>query len=215
MTSHRTTLSVVDMHTAGEPVRIVADGYPALESATLLGRRREALERHDHLRRFLMREPRGHAGMYGVLVTPPTRPDVVASVLFMHGEGYSTMCGHATVALGRYLVERGFVAPTPPVTRFQIEAPCGVLRVEAHENGDVRFESVPAFVLERDRPVRLDGYAPFRCDIAYGGAFYAILPASRLGLDLLGAPLDDLTAAAGRLTDLSARHGPDPPSARA
>jgi trans-L-3-hydroxyproline dehydratase len=102
------------MHTAGEPVRIIESGYPVPRGATLLERRRDARERLDHLRRMLMAEPRGHADMYGALLVPPDHPDAHLAVLFMHNEGYSTMCGHAVVALGRYAVDRGLVGRSSP-----------------------------------------------------------------------------------------------------
>ena len=86
-------LHVIDMHTAGEPVRIVTGGYPELKGGTILEKRREAREQHDHLRRALMLEPRGHAGMYGVIPVKPSTPDAVIGALFTHNEGYSTMCG--------------------------------------------------------------------------------------------------------------------------
>ena len=91
-------LHVTDMHTAGEPVRIVTGGYPALLGSTILDKRRKAREHFDHLPRALMLEPRGHAGMYGVIPVQPSTPAAAAGALFMHNEGYSTMCGHATVA---------------------------------------------------------------------------------------------------------------------
>jgi len=94
------TLHVVDLHTAAEPVRIVERGYPDLRGVTILEKRRDALERFDDLRRMLMLEPRGHAGMYGVIPTAPCHPDADLAVLFTHQEGYSTMCGHATIAIG-------------------------------------------------------------------------------------------------------------------
>src|ERR671912_106706 len=104
-------LHVVDMHTAGEPVRIVVGGYPELGGRTILDKRREAMTRHDHPRRALMLEPRGHAGMYGVIPVPASRPEAVMGALLTHNEGYSTMCGHATIALGRFLVDRARSGP--------------------------------------------------------------------------------------------------------
>src|SRR5581483_2358674 len=104
------TLRVVDMHTAGEPVRIVEAGYPELAGGTILEKRRDALARLDHLRRAMMLEPRGHGGMYGVIPTAPCRPEADLAVLFTHQEGYSTVCGHATVAIGRWAVDSGRVA---------------------------------------------------------------------------------------------------------
>lgn len=183
-------LTVVDMHTAGEPVRIVTGGYPRLAGRTILDKRREARERHDHLRRALMLEPRGHAGMYGVIPVEPGSAGAAIGALFMHNEGYSTMCGHATVALGRWLVESGRVPPVEPLTRFALELPCGVVQVACDLAGGkvtrTTFESVPAFASHRDLLVEVGGgLGPVRLDIAYGGAFYAILPSTALGLDFL------------------------------
>jgi proline racemase len=198
-------LHVTDMHTAGEPVRIVTGGYPELTGATILDKRREAREQHDHLRRALMLEPRGHAGMYGVIPVKPSSADAVIGALFMHNEGYSTMCGHATIALGRWLVESGKVAATAPEARFALELPCGIVQVACRLEGgrviSTSFDSVPAFLSRRDIEIRLPGFGTVPLDIAYGGAFYAILPASALGLDLFRAPVADLVRAATAMTD--------------
>ena len=105
----RVILSTVEMHTGGEPTRIVVDGWPRFAGRTLLDKRREARERFDHLRRGLMLEPRGHDGMYGALLVEPDHPEADLAVLFMHNEGYSTMCGHATIALARWAVDSGRV----------------------------------------------------------------------------------------------------------
>jgi proline racemase len=202
----RIELSYTDMHTAGEPVRIVTGGYPELYGATILDKRRSARDQFDHLRRAMMFEPRGHEGMYGVIPVAPSVPDAVLGVLFTHHEGYSTMCGHATIALGRWIVDQGLVAKTEPVTRFVMEAPCGPLAMECLiENGEVQrvtFESVPAFVEARDEVFDVPGYGLIVADIAYGGAYYAILPASRFGLDLFETPVEKLVDAAAALTDI-------------
>jgi trans-L-3-hydroxyproline dehydratase len=206
-----TTLTCLDYHTCGEPVRIVTGGYPELKGATILEKRRDARANHDHLRRALMLEPRGHAGMYGVIPVAASHPEATFGVLFTHNEGYSTMCGHATIALGRYAIEHGLVPAVEPVTRFAIEAPCGLVRlacaVAGGKVGRVAFESVPAFVLARDRAVAVPGLGEVVTDIAYGGAFYCILPASRLRLDLMTTPVAEIVAAAGALTD-AVRAGP-------
>jgi trans-L-3-hydroxyproline dehydratase len=200
-----TGLTCLDYHTCGEPVRIVTEGYPALDAPTILGKRRQAREHHDHLRRAMMLEPRGHAGMYGVIPVAASHPEAAFGVLFTHNEGYSTMCGHATIALGRYAIEHGRVALVEPVTRFSIEAPCGLVRlsckVRGGKVGTVTFESVPAFAHALDLVVDVPGLGPVTTDIAYGGAFYCILPASRLRLDLFETPVSEIVEAAGRLTD--------------
>lgn len=204
-------LAYMDMHTAGEPVRIVTGGYPDLTGKTILQKRREAEQHHDHLRRAMMLEPRGHAGMYGVIPVKPSHPDAVIGVLFSHNAGYSTMCGHATIALGRWIIDQGLVPRTEPVTEFVMEAPCGPLRLFCHvAKGvvtDVQFESVPAFAEAINLTAKLPAYGTVTFDIAYGGAYYAIVPASRFGLDFFQTPVEELVAAAGQLTDhLRATH---------
>lgn len=193
------------MHAAGEPVRIVESGYPSLTGATLLDKRRDARERFDHLRRRLMLEPRGHDGMYGVIPTAPTHPDAAIAVLFTHQEGYSTMCGHATIALGRWLVDSGAVPVSDASAAFGIEAPCGLVRVEvrpgAGEAPLVTFESVPSFASHLDQELDIPGYGRVRFDIAFGGAYYAILPASRLDLSLMTSPLGELVRAGVAVTN--------------
>lgn len=208
------SIRVVDLHTAGEPVRIIERGYPELDGATILEKRRDARERLDHLRRMLMLEPRGHAGMYGVIPVAPSHPDADLAVLFTHQEGYSTMCGHATIAIGRWAVDSGRVAMLNDRAAFTLEAPCGLVRVTV--DGDVTaFESVASFAGPLDRAVEVDGFGRVTVDIAYGGAFYAILPASRLGLSLMTTPLDTLVRASTAITaaarvGLAVRHPTEP-----
>ena len=112
----RAAIEVLDYHTAGEPFRIVVSGYPELSGNTILERRRSARAQHDHLRKMLMWEPRGHADMYGGILVPPDHNEAQVGVLFMHNEGYSTMCGHGTIALATALVESGAIAPTGTAT---------------------------------------------------------------------------------------------------
>jgi trans-L-3-hydroxyproline dehydratase len=202
-------IETVEMHTGGEPVRIVVKGYPELPRASLLERRRHAKTHHDRLRRLLMHEPRGHFDMYGAIPLPADAPPsdpggADFAVLFLHNEGYSTMCGHAVIALGRWAVDSGLVARTEPETRLAIQCPCGVVKlrvaVERGRAGAVAFESVPAFALALDREVEVPGHGRLALDIGYGGAFYAILPAQRVGLDLRQAPIAAVVEAASRIS---------------
>ncbi|HTE79893.1 MAG TPA: proline racemase family protein, partial [Reyranella sp.] len=178
-------LSTVEMHTGGEPTRIVVDGWPRFEGRTLLDMRREARERFDHLRRGLMLEPRGHDGMYGALLVEPDHPEADLAVLFMHNEGWSTMCGHATIALARWAVESGRVKG--PTVRLQ--CPCGLVVASVAADGWVRFENVPSFAYALDRVAPTSTWGPVTVDIAYGGAFYAFLSADSIGLDLRRSPM--------------------------
>lgn len=198
-------LSVTDMHTGGEPVRIVTGGYPPVPAGTILQKRAYVRDHLDHLRRVLMFEPRGHYDMYGVLPVEPDLPDADMAVLFMHNEGYSTMCGHAVIALGRYAVDQGIVAKKEPVTTVNIEAPCGlvVCSVEVVDGkaGAVSFESVPAFLFARDRETTLPGKGSIRFDIAYGGAFYALADCRQFGLEFGRDRARDFVDAATALTE--------------
>lgn len=179
-------LTVIDMHTAGEPLRIVTGGYPDLPPGDILQQRAYVRDNLDHLRKILMFEPRGHADMYGALLVEPSLPGADLAVLFMHNEGYSTMCGHAIVALGRYAVDQGLVPPGEAVTIVNIECPCGMVRAEVAMRGgkaaEVAFESVPSFLFARDKVVAVGNWGRISFDIAYGGAFYALADARQFGL---------------------------------
>ncbi|NNF64819.1 MAG: proline racemase [Acidimicrobiia bacterium] len=192
------------MHTGGEPVRIIVGGYPELTAPTLLGKRREALEHHDHIRRLLMLEPRGHAAMYGAIPVIADNPEADFAVLFIHGEGYSTMCGHAVIALGRWAVDSGLVAAVEPETVLKIQVPCGLVeaKVEVSDgvSGAVSFVSVDAFAHGDGHQVDVPGLGTISVDIGYGGAFYAIVDDRQLGLTVGGSPIDDLVQMATRVT---------------
>lgn len=200
-----TKLSVIDMHTGGEPVRIVTGGYPPIPKGTILEKRAWVRENVDHLRRLLMFEPRGHYDMYGALLVEPDLPDADLAVLFMHNEGYSTMCGHAVIALGRYAVDEGMVQVREPVTIVNIEAPCGLVtasvEVKDGKAGAVSFESVPAFLFARDQATDLPGFGTVGFDIAYGGAFYALAHCRQFGLEFGRNRVRDFVDAATALTE--------------
>ena len=179
-------IATLDMHTAGEPLRVVLDGFPEAEGGTILEKRAYVRTHFDDLRTALMFEPRGHADMYGCLIVEPTNKSADFGIIFMHNEGYSTMCGHATIAVTKLAAEMGWVQPQPPVTEMTIEAPCGLITSRAYHNADgvthVEFENVPSFVHSLDKTVTVDGIGELTYDIAYGGAFYAIVNADALGV---------------------------------
>ena len=195
-------IQTTEMHTGGEPVRIVESGYPNILGPTLLDKRRYARENLDHLRKFLMFEPRGHFDMYGVIPVTPDHPDAHMAVLFMHNEGYSTMCGHAVIALGRYAIDKGLVEAVEPETQVNIQCPCGLVKVFVEiATGRVRFESVPAFVFTRQKLVSTKNHGPVEVDIAYGGAFYAFVSADQFGLNIHQSKTRDLVDAANQISD--------------
>lgn len=178
-------ITTIDAHTAGEPLRIITSGFPELPGSTILEKRQYARQSFDYLRRALMWEPRGHADMYGCILTPPVTPDGDVGVLFMHNEGFSTMCGHGIIGLVKVGVETGYFPASQSVIR--IDTPAGRVTATAHraENGRVErvsFLNVPSFLLERDLRVDVPGLGQVTCDIAFGGAFYAYVDALDLEL---------------------------------
>jgi trans-L-3-hydroxyproline dehydratase len=186
-------------------VRIVASGYPRVPGATILAKRRHARDQLDHLRRLLMFEPRGHFDMYGVIPVEPDHPDADLAVLFMHNEGYSTMCGHAVIALGRWAVDTGRVERRTPETTVKIQCPCGLVRARVAADGYTRFESVPAFAFALAESLEVPGHGRVEVDIGYGGAFYAVVPATRFSLDVRGSRTHDLVDAAAAVTEAAKR----------
>jgi proline racemase len=152
----------------------------------------------DPVRRALMLEPRGHADMYGAVLTEPVTPGADAGVLFMHNEGYSTMCGHGIVAVTTMAIERSLIHPREPHT-IVYDAPAGPIlaraQVGAREDSlrveRVAFDNVPSFVFAPGVPVRAGG-RDLKVDVAFGGAFYAILDAEAAGLAVTPARLPDL-----------------------
>jgi trans-L-3-hydroxyproline dehydratase len=179
-------ITSVDAHTAGEPFRVITSGFPELHGDTILARRRYAKEHLDHLRTALMWEPRGHADMYGCIVTPPVTPGADIGILFMHNEGYSTMCGHGIIGITKVALETGLLPMTEPETTMRIDAPAGLItahaRVERGQVTQVRFHNVPSFVLALDQQVDVPGLGPVRYDLAFGGAFYAFVQAEDAGV---------------------------------
>jgi len=180
-------ITTVDAHTAGEPLRVITSGYPDLPGATILARRRYARDHYDHLRTALMWEPRGHADMYGCILTSPVTPGADIGVLFMHNEGYSTMCGHGIIGLATVAVQIGLVPVVEPETVIRIDSPAGPVtaraRVAEGRVISVRFHNVPSFVLALDEELHVPGIGPVRYDVAFGGAFYAFVQAEDVGLD--------------------------------
>lgn len=194
-------IDVVDMHTGGEPLRIITNGYPKIEGNTILEKRRFVTQHLDHLRKFLMFEPRGHKEMYGALLVEPSLPDSDIAVLFMHNEGYSTMCGHAVIALGRYAVDQGLVERKFPKTMVNIECPCGLVQVEVDVTTfDVSFISVPSFTLYLDQEIELENGKKIKIDVSYGGAFYILVEDHVLGLDIEKESVETLTRVGAELT---------------
>ena len=173
-------IDVIYTHTEGEPSCIVHSGIPYPSGLDILGKRQFLKENYDHVRTSLMCEPRGHHGMFGVFLTPPSGPDSDAGMIWMDSERYVEMCGHGTIALSMVMVTHNLVNGIgEPTTRITFETPAGTVKSEVHsDNGRVewtRFQNVPAFVLEQDVPIELPGLGTLKADIAFGGNFFAVV----------------------------------------
>ena len=187
------------MHTAGEPLRVVIDGFPEIPGNSILDKRKYVRDHYDDVRTALILEPRGHADMYGCILTEPTTEEADFGVIFMHNEGYSTMCGHAIIGITKLAVELGWIPQKAPVTELNIEAPCGIIKCKATiRNGqvaEVEFENVPSFVFSTNNKVELPEFGNVTYDVAYGGAFYAFVDASSLGISCVPEDYRELTQA--------------------
>ena len=197
-------LKTIDAHAAGEPLRLIIDGFPTPRGRTMLEKREWVLNHADHLRRALMLEPRGHADMYGALFTEPVSPGSHAGVLFMHNEGYSTMCGHGVVAVTTIALERGLLLPGGDGASIVYDSPAGTIRARARVRAgggtedaeavrveSVAFVNVPSFVLHGGITVKLAS-RQIRADVAFGGAFYAIVDSEAVGLPIDAGHLPEL-----------------------
>ena len=210
----------IDSHAAGEPLRLVVEGMPGPEGRTMLEKRAWAMKRLDHLRRAIMLEPRGHTDMYGALLTEPVTKNADAGILFMHNEGWSTMCGHGiiavtTIALQRELISGKAGDPSagsgssralsrddkPATVSVRYDTPAGPVAArgrvtyqgEAMRVESVAFRNVPSFVFEPAVLVAIGG-RKIPVDIAFGGAFYAIVDAEAAGVPIDAARLPELRA---------------------
>ncbi|SES91967.1 proline racemase family protein [Thalassotalea agarivorans] len=180
------SIGTIDAHTEGEPLRIITSGYPDIKGDTILEKRQYLLSHLDHLRQLLMFEPRGHADMYGALLTEPCTEQADFGILFMHNEGYSSMCGHGIIAAVSVAIESGSIAMPAPQQAIGIDSPAGLIRAYASEDEtgklQVSFDNVPSFVEALNQQVEVNELGTVEYDIAFGGAYYAYVDADKLGL---------------------------------
>ena len=188
----RHVFSCIDGHTAGNPVRLVIGGAPALNGTTMAERRQDFMARFDWIRTGLMFEPRGHDMMSGGFFYPPGDPSADVGILFMETSGCLPMCGHGTIGMVTFGLEQGLITPRTP-GRFRAEVPAGLIELD-YEMTDgrvrwVRITNVPAYLAMEAVPVEVEGFGALSVDIAYGGNFYAIVEPQGpyTGLDDLGA----------------------------
>jgi trans-L-3-hydroxyproline dehydratase len=193
-------IRTIDAHTAGEPLRLIIEGFPVPAGRTMLEKRAWVKRHADHLRKALMWEPRGHLDMYGALLTEPVTEQADAGVLFMHNEGLSTMCGHGVIAVATIALERRLLAENRR-EEIVLDSPAGMIRArprfaanQAARVASVSFANVPSFVSAAGQPVRI-GTREVRVDVAFGGAFYAVVDSEAVGLPIDAAHLQELRRA--------------------
>ncbi|MHB1162197.1 MAG: 4-hydroxyproline epimerase [Chloroflexota bacterium] len=178
--------TAVDSHTVGEPARIIVGGIPYIPGDTMFEKKRYVEEQWDDVRRLLMYEPRGHSAMSGAIITQPTVPGADIGLVFIEVSGCLPMCGHDTIAACTVLLETGILPAREPITELVLDTPAGIVRaqVEVGERGveGVTFQNVPTFLFLKDVEAEVPGVGRIVADVAYGGNFYAILPAEMVDL---------------------------------
>jgi proline racemase len=188
--------AAVDSHTEGMPTRVVTGGLGAIPGDSMQERRLYFEEHLDHLRLLLMREPRGHSAMSGAFLQPPTRPDADWGVLFVEVSGLLPMCGHGTIGVATVLVETGMVTVSEPETVIRLETPAGLVEAAVSVSDGraqrVRLRNVPAFVAALDARVEVGSLGEVTYDMAYGGNFYALIPAASVGIEPVPANAQQL-----------------------
>jgi proline racemase len=176
----------VETHTCGEPTRIVT--MLDIPGSTIVEKQDFFRAHLDHVRRALMREPRGHRDMFGAVLTRPVTPDAAAGVIWLDHGGYLSGCGHATIGLGIAMVETGMVIGDDPVTSFNLDSPSGLLRLRVTRRAgrarETTFENVAAFTVGLDLKVDVPELGAVRLDVAFGGNFFASLDAASVGLSV-------------------------------
>jgi len=198
-------IRTIDMHTGGEALRVILDGFPELEGSSVLEYRNYCKTNLDQLRTSLMFEPRGHADMYGCILSPPNDDDADFGIIFLHNEGYSTMCGHAIIAISTLAVEMKWIDIEEGENKIKIDAPCGritsFVKVENAKVSGVRFLNVPSFVVGLNREVNVPGFGKVIYDLAYGGAYYAFIDLSKnnFNFDLKEKDYQDLILAGRKI----------------
>jgi proline racemase len=186
--------AAVDTHTAGEPTRIVVAGVPLLQGS-MADKRRQLQEKYDHIRTTLMHEPRGHADMFGAILMAPSHPEADLGVVFMDTGGYLAMCGHGSIGAVAAALATGLVQRREPETTVLMDTPAGLVRARAEIKDDrvtqIAVENVPAFLYRNDVEIELPS-GPLSLDISFGGNFFALVPAERLGLGVALSNLQEL-----------------------
>jgi proline racemase len=197
-------LRTIDAHVGGQPTRLIVDGFPSPRGKTMSDKRAWALRHADHIRRMLIREPRGHLDMCGAVLTEPVSPGAHAGVLFMQDDGFPVLAGDAVAAVVTIALERGLIEPGGDGTTVVLDTAAGTIRAKADREGGrirrVAYTLPPSFVLKGGVDIAI-GNRRIKTDIAFGGLFYAIVDSESAGLPLDGRYLPELRRVGNEITD--------------
>ncbi|MEC7902254.1 MAG: proline racemase family protein [Candidatus Neomarinimicrobiota bacterium] len=196
-------IQTIEAHTGGEPLRVIVSGYPKLKGDSILSKRDEIAQKYDFLRTTLMWEPRGHKDMYGALIVEPEKSSSDVGIIFMHNNGYSTGCGHAIIALTKIFIDYNVIPIKDPITEVVMDVPSGKInafaKITDKQIDKIFFNNVPSFVQELDAIIEVPSFGQIKYDLAYGGAFYAVIDIDQLGISLDKKYLDDIVIAGKKI----------------
>lgn len=181
-------LFAIDTHTLGEPTRIIVDGFPEVDGASMMEKKLNLQRNYDHLRRAIIDEPRGHKNMFGAIIMNPTRSEADLGVVFMDSGGYLNMCGHGSIGVATAAVARGFVPVTEPYTEVTLETPAGLIHTKVKVNQgrakETSIVNVPSFLYRKDLNIHIPEIGEIQLDIAFGGNFFALVNVRNIGIPL-------------------------------
>lgn len=193
------TLTAIEAHAEGEPGRVIVGGMPELRGTNVFEKMQDMAANHDHIRTLMLQEPRGYPALCCNALVPPCDPSADAGFIIMEQSEYPPMSGSNTICVVTVLLETGILPMVEPVTTLTLETPAGVITVKAACRGgkvtSVEFLNVPAFAVHLEVPVDVPGLGRVSVDIAWGGMFYVLADADRLGIDLSAANGAEIVAA--------------------
>ena len=187
-------IETVDTHTGGEPTRIILSGIPILKGSSVREKRDYFEKHYDYIRKRLTYEPRGHAGMLCAAVVPPCDPRAHFGIIYFDDVQYLDMCGHASIGVGTALAEIGLV-PKENMNEYIIETPAGLVTIRNnYVDGYVKscsIQNVNSYVIEKELQIDVDSIS-VKVNVAYGGNWFAIVPAKAFGVTIAPESVDAL-----------------------
>jgi len=199
------TINAIDSHTMGEPTRIVVGGIPKLKGRTMAEKKQFLIDKFDCIRTGIMHEPRGHANMFGSVITQPCDDEADFGIIFMDGGGYLNMCGHGSIGAITVAIETGMIKPMEPVTEVVMDTPAGIVKGKAKvKDGkveEVSIVNVPSFLYKKEAAVDAADIGKIRLDVSFGGSFFAIVHAGEIGLEIVPENAAKLTEAGLKIRD--------------